>query len=68
MIFLMTTVLISAIISWTITHKYQEELIDARKKYEKSKKEYEDEIHKLMCEHLEELELLNDELKRMRRG
>jgi cell division protein FtsL len=63
MIYLLTVILVSSIISWTITHKYQEEIIEKNKEIDEIKKDYEDEIQRLVYEHYEQMETLKQKVK-----
>ncbi len=63
MTWLLTLVLLTAIFSWTLTHKYQEEIIDLKKQHDKDIKDYENELYDRVSENLELVEKIA-ELKR----
>lgn len=46
-------ILLSSIVSWAFTHKYQEQIIELREKHIKDIDEYNDEIQRLLGQVLE---------------
>lgn len=60
---LLTLILCTAILSWVVTHKYQEEIEELKKKHKKEIKEYENELFDALNYQVE----LQNEIKDLKR-
>ena len=59
---LLTLILLSAIISWVYTHKYMEMMEDLREEFRDKEREYQKELTDLGCKYLEDVNTLQDKL------
>jgi Tfp pilus assembly protein PilO len=60
MSWLLMLILLSSILSWVLTHKYQEEIIELKKKHDKELDDYRDQIYEVVNDNLELKQQMQD--------